>query len=142
MRIITCLLFTLLITAGAYAQKNKNVAAITAVLKAQETAWNSGNLQAFMQGYYVSDSLFFIGKNGVTYGWGNTLNNYKKNYADAALMGQLQFTLLHFKKLNRKNYFVIGKWYLTRSAGNVGGHFSLLFKKIKGSWQIIADHSS
>ena len=48
-------------------------------LAEQTTAWNNGDLEKFMDGYWRSDSLVFIGQKGPTYGWGNTLNNYKKN---------------------------------------------------------------
>jgi hypothetical protein len=84
----------------------------------------------------------FIGKSGVTYGWQNTLNNYKKGYPDTAAMGKLNFNLINIKKLSRKYYHVIGKWYLTRTAGNLQGHFTLLLMKVKDKWFIIADHSS
>ncbi len=95
-----------------------------------------------MKGYWENDSLMFIGKSGVTYGWTNTLNNYKKGYPDTAAMGKLNFTLVQVKKLSAKYYHVTGKWFLKRSVGDVGGHYTLLFRKINGRWLIIADHSS
>lgn len=108
----------------------------------QERAWNAGDLERFMQPYWMSDSLMFIGKSGVTYGWLNTLNNYKKGYPDTAAMGKLHFDILHIKRLSVLYFSVVGKWHLTRSIGNVGGHFTLLFRKIKNKWVIISDHSS
>ena len=108
----------------------------------QKNAWNSGDLNQFMQTYWQNDSLMFIGKSGVTYGWQNTLNSYKKGYPDTAAMGKLNFDILHVKKLSPLYFSVVGKWFLTRSIGNVGGHFTLLFKKIKGKWLIVSDHSS
>jgi ketosteroid isomerase-like protein len=84
----------------------------------------------------------FIGKSGVTYGWKNTLNNYKKGYPDAAAMGQLTFTILKVKSLSDQYQQVVGKWHLKRSQGNLDGHFTLLFQKIKGQWMIVMDHSS
>ncbi len=108
----------------------------------QKNAWNSGNLNEFMQTYWNNDSLIFIGKNAVTYGWQNTLNKYKKGYPDTASMGKLDFNILQVKKLSPLYFSVVGKWFLTRSIGNVGGHFTLLFKKIKGIWLIVSDHSS
>jgi hypothetical protein len=116
-------------------------AAIRKVLSAQEVAWNSGNIENFMKGYWVSDSLIFIGKS-VTYGWQKTLDRYKKGYPDTAAMGKLSYDLLEFKPLSPWYYFVAGKWHLQRSIGDVGGYFTLLFKKINGQWFIIADHSS
>jgi hypothetical protein len=116
--------------------------AIRDLLHQQTIAWNSGNLEEFMKGYWENDSLMFIGKSGVTYGYQNTLANYKKGYSNADQMGTLEFTLLKVQRLSSEYYFVVGKWHLTRNAGNVGGHYNLLFRKIKGKWVIVADHSS
>ncbi len=115
---------------------------IRSILGQQEIAWNSGNIENFMKGYWQNDSLMFIGKSGVTYGWQKTLNNYKKNYPDTTAMGKLSFNLLEFKHLSPVYYFVVGKWHLQRSIGNLEGHFTLLFRKTNGHWFIIADHSS
>ena len=115
--------------------------AIRKVLSNQVAAWNSGNIEKFIEGYWVSDSMMFIGKS-VTYGWHKTLDNYKKRYPDTTAMGKLSFNLLEFKPLSPVYYFVVGKWHLQRSIGNLEVYFTLLFKKIKGQWFIIADHSS
>lgn len=116
--------------------------AIRDVLARQTEAWNRGNLDEFMDGYWKNDSLMFIGKNGVTYGWQNTLDNYKKGYKGPDEMGTLIFTLLRFQRVSREYYYVIGKWELNRKAGDVSGHYTLLWRKIKGKWVIISDHSS
>ena len=84
----------------------------------------------------------FIGKSGVTYGWENTLKNYKRGYPDTAAMGKLEFTLIDIRKLSSKYYHVTGKWKLKRSIGDLQGHFTLLLRKIKGQWKIVSDHSS
>ena len=115
---------------------------ILGILERQTQAWNRGDLQGFMRGYWEDDSLMYIGKGGVTYGFAKTLQSYIRNYGDTARMGRLQFDILHLKKLSEDHYFVVGKWSLRRSAGDVGGHYTLLWKKIKGQWVIIADHSS
>jgi hypothetical protein len=122
--------------------QSKDEAAIRKLLDRQSNDWNNGNIPGFMEGYWKSDSLMFIGKSGITYGWNNTLSNYKKGYPDAAAMGKLSFTIIKVKKLSGKNYWVVGKWFLKRTIGDVGGHFDLLFEKINGQWVIIADHSS
>ena len=116
--------------------------AIRKVLSTQNNAWNRGDIEGFMNGYWENDSLMFIGKSGVTYGWKNTLNNYKKGYPDTAAMGKLTFTLIQVKKLSTEYYHITGKWFLKRSVGDVGGHYTLLFRKIKGKWVIVSDHSS
>lgn len=115
---------------------------IREVLAHQVEAWNKGNLEDFMKGYWENDSLMFIGKSGVTYGYQNTLNNYKKGYANADQMGQLAFTLLKVQRISADAYFIVGKWALTRKVGDVGGHYTLLFRKINKKWLIVADHSS
>ena len=117
-------------------------AAILSLLDKQNAAWNRGDLEEFMRGYWESDSLMFVGKSGVTYGWTNTLNNYKKGYPDTAAMGKLTFTNIKVKRLSKKYYFIVGKWYLKRSIGDVSGHYNLLMEKINGRWVIVADHSS
>ena len=135
--VVTIIIFSF---TSSFAQSVDEVA-IRKVLSTQEAAWNSGNIENFMKGYWVSDSLMFIGKS-VTYGWQKTLDNYKKRYPDTAAMGKLSFNLLEFKPLSPVYYFVVGKWHLQRSIGNLEGYFTLLFKKINGQWFIIADHSS
>lgn len=129
------------LSAAVVAQKNDETA-IKNVLETQRLAWNKGNVEEYMQGYWQSDSLMFIGKSGVTYGWKQTLENYKKGYPDTAAMGKLDFEYIEIKRLSAIYFFVTGKWHLTRSIGNVGGHFTLLLRKIKGKWVIVKDHSS
>lgn len=131
----------LLVSITATAQ-SKDEKAILKVLDDQNAAWNRGDIDAFMNGYWENDSLMFVGKSGVTYGWTNTLNNYKKGYPDTAAMGKLVFTNIKIQKLSRKYYFIVGKWYLKRSIGDVSGHYNLLMEKINDRWVIVADHSS
>lgn len=133
--------FSMLITNSSSAQ-SKDETAIRKILSAQSNDWNAGNVEAFMSGYWKSDSLMFIGKNGINYGWDKTLANYKKGYPDTVSMGKLSFDLLEFKRLSDTHYFVVGKWHLKRSIGDIGGAFTLVFRKINGKWLIIADHSS
>lgn len=132
----------LLAFANANAQTTNDEQQVRAVLAMQQASWNNGNLDMFMQGYWKSDSVMFVGSKGIVYGWQNTMDGYKKGYPDTASMGKLQFTLLEVKRLSVMYFFVVGKWELTRTMGNLSGHFTLLFKKIKGRWVIVADHSS
>jgi len=115
---------------------------ITALMDAQTSAWNKGDINGFMKTYWQSDSLLFIGKNGITYGWQATLDRYKKTYPDVTAMGKLDFKLLEFKPLAEGIYFLVGKWHLQRTIGDLQGHFSLVLRKINGEWKIVADHSS
>jgi hypothetical protein len=144
-RYVVWLAALLVAAGGAFAQKTKKEnasAEIGKVMAMQENAWNAGDLNAFMQGYWQSDSLTFVGRNGIAYGWNTTLNNYRKSYPDKETMGKLTFTLLKKEKLGPASYLVLGKWQLQRSKDEVGGYFSLVWKKIDGRWVIISDHTS
>ena len=122
--------------------QSKDEQQIRNLLHTQVEAWNRGDLEAFMQTYWKSDSLMFIGKNGIKWGWDETLANYKKGYPDTAAMGQLSFDIIQVKRLSVMYYYVVGKWMLKRSIGDISGHYDLLLRKIKGKWVIISDHSS
>ncbi len=115
---------------------------ILEIIRNQEVDWNHGNLEGFMAGYWKSDSLKFIGKKGLTRGWQNTLENYKKSYSGKSEMGQLGFEIISIEFLCNESALVVGKWELKRTEDNPKGYFSLVWKKINGRWVIIADHSS
>ena len=108
----------------------------------QLAAWNAGDINRFMGTYWQNDSLMFIGKSGVTYGWQATKESYLKGYPDTAAMGKLDFNIIQVKRLSVLYFHVVGKWHLKRTAGDLSGHFTLLFKKVKDKWVIISDHSS
>ena len=124
-----------------YAQSSDEKA-ISAILEDQTRNWNNGNIDEFVKGYWHHDSLMFIGQSGITYGFRNTLKNYKKNYSDTTKMGKLAFEIIKVQKLSGEYFFVAGKWFLVRSVGDLKGHFTLLFRKINNEWVIVADHSS
>jgi ketosteroid isomerase-like protein len=138
------LLLTLfsLLTLSSLSAQTKDEQTIRSILADQTVQWNKGDIDAFMKGYWNNDSLLFVGKNGPTYGYQKTLSNYKKSYPDAAAMGKLSFELLKVQQLSPDCYFVLGKWALTRSIGNVGGAYTLIFRKINNQWVIVSDHSS
>ena len=135
-------LFALVVLMNTASAQNNPDQTIRKILAEQTASWNKGDLTAFMKGYWNNDSLLFVGKNGPTYGYNTTLQNYQKSYPDTANMGKLAFTVLQVKPLSADTWFVLGKWQLTRSVGNISGHYTLLFRKIRGQWLIIADHSS
>lgn len=112
------------------------------VMIAQEIAWNTGSLEDFMKGYWKSEDLKFIGKSGLKKGWQRTLNNYKQSYPDRDAMGVLKFDLIDMEVLDAEHAFVLGEWHLQLKDEEVGGHYSLLWRKINGEWLIVTDHSS
>ncbi|MBW7467356.1 DUF4440 domain-containing protein [Pontibacter aydingkolensis] len=119
-------------------------AEIRKVLEEQADCWSRGDLECYMQGYWKSDSLLFVGSKGLTYGWQQTLDNYKRSYPDASAMGKLTFDLKEMRELSPETILVVGKWHLQREAakGNLEGHFSVVFKRFADGWKIVADHSS
>jgi len=122
----------------------KAKAEVQQVLDDQITCWNEGRLACYMEGYLKSDSLVFVGKSGLTYGWQQTLDNYERNYPDKAAMGKLSFEIKEMNPLAYDTMLVIGKWHLKREAalGDLQGHFSIILKHFPEGWKIIADHSS
>ena len=75
--------------------QSKDEAAIRKVMNAQVIAWNDGNIHNFMKTYWQNDSLMFIGKSGVTYGWQRTMDNYKKIIPIKRPWGSLVLTCLN-----------------------------------------------
>lgn len=142
MQKIYLLLICLFVSGMHVLAQNADEKAILRILDDQTLYWNQGDLDNFVKDYWNNDSVMFIGSKGVVYGYQNTLQRYKSTYHDTAQMGKLTFTILHVKKLSPEYYFVVGKWALSRTVGNLDGHFTLLFRKINGEWKIIADHSS
>ncbi|HEY4327280.1 MAG TPA: DUF4440 domain-containing protein [Mucilaginibacter sp.] len=116
--------------------------AIMKVIEKQQKAWNSGSLEKFMDGYWKSDSLIFVGSIAPTYGWQSALDHYNGRYPDKSFMGTLTFTVIKVEVIDKNNAFVLGAWNLKRLKDNPNGYFTLWFKKIKGDWVIVVDHTS
>jgi len=118
------------------------------VMKIQSDAWNQGDIDGFMKYYWNNEGLTFVSKRGVSKGWQQVYNNYKKGYPDKSAMGKLTFDKLEFDKMSGTAYMVTGSWYLEYEAvkdvnrENVGGWFTLIFKKLKKDWRIVYDHTS
>jgi ketosteroid isomerase-like protein len=115
--------------------------AIMAVLKAQRIAWSKNNIEAFMEGYWKSDSLKFYGVHGVTSGWENTLDRYEKGYPTEDHTGKLSYKINDITKISDDAYYVLGEYHLKREVGNADGIFMLVFKRIDGEWKIVVDTS-
>ena len=118
---------------------NSEISDIKSVLQKQQIAWNNGNIDGFMLGYWNSEKLEFVSESGVTKGWRNTLDRYKNAYPNKGLMGELQFEILDVKLLSETTANLKGKWKLIRKNDNPKGSFTLTFNKIEGQWLIIKD---
>jgi ketosteroid isomerase-like protein len=140
---IRFVLIVFLISMGTHSfAQNSTKAKILAEMERQTNCWNNGDLDCFMKGYWKSDSLMFIGKSGINYGWKATYDRYKRNYPDQQTMGTLEFKIKEIKELSEDTVFMIGKWQLNRKMGDIGGHFTLIWKSINGRWVIVSDHTS
>lgn len=115
--------------------------AIEKVMHDQTIAWNAHDLEEYMQGYWKSDSLKFYGSRGITYGWDQTLKNYKKSYPTQNETGTLKFVINDISKIENNSYWVMGEYHLDRPIGNANGVFTIIFKWIDGQWKIVADMS-
>jgi hypothetical protein len=127
-------------TAQTTSEEDK--AAILNVMDIQEKAWSENDLEGFMQGYWKSDSLKFYGSSGLTKGWQQTLDRYKKGYPTKDHSGTLTFEIDDISPIEKNSYWVMGRYYLKRKVGDANGNFLIVFKKIDGHWKIVADMSS
>lgn len=138
--ILTLIGALLCVSVGA--QSEKSEAAIRRVMDDQAAAWNRGDIEAFMAGYWRSDKLVFVSGDKVTRGWQQTLDNYKRSYDTRAKMGTLTFSDLEFSILSKNAAIVLGSWALKRETDNPKGKFTLTFRKFKDGWRIVMDHTS
>jgi ketosteroid isomerase-like protein len=138
--LITATAANLFAQSGARDEKAKND--IRRVMEDQTAAWNRGDIEGFMRGYWNSPELKFVSGANVTKGWQPTLDRYKKNYDSRAKMGTLEFSDLEITILSKDAAVVLGTWKLTREADAPGGKFTLVFRKFKDGWRIVHDHTS
>lgn len=140
------MLFLILVFGGmsvtfAQSKDEKTRSAIRKVMDEQAAAWNNGDLEGFMRGYWNSPEMTFVSSGKITKGWQPTLDNYKKSYDSKAKMGVLTFSDLEITILGKKSAVVLGKWSLQREKDKPGGLFTLTFRKFKEGWRIILDHT-
>lgn len=137
------LVLCLLVFVGCNFQSNEteDKEAILQVMKLQEEAWSNNDLEGFMQGYWKNDSLKFYGSSGLTKGWQQTLDNYKRGYPTKEHSGKLHFKINDISKIDDGSYWVMGEYFLKRSVSDTNGVFLIIFKKINGEWKIVADIS-
>jgi len=138
---ITCLFFSISVFAQNDSNYEKDKTDILAVMKAQEIAWSNNDLEGFMEGYWKSESLKFYGASGLTKGWQQTLDNYKKGYPTKEHSGTLTFKINDVSAIEGNSYWVMGEYFLKRKVGDANGIFIIIFKKIDGKWKIVGDMS-
>lgn len=115
---------------------------LRALLEAQAAAWNRGDIEDFMTGYWHSRQTIFAGVGGVQRGWETLLQRYKHNYPDRSSMGQLKFSELEITPLAPDAAVILGHWQLLRDKDAPGGVFTLITRRFPEGWRIIHDHTS
>lgn len=143
MKLIVYTALLLFLALPGLSQEADDRRAILLILKRQTDDWNAGHIERFMNSYWISDSLTFVSKTGITYGHKPTLDNYRKRYPNRDSMGTLKIDVLQMDFPSATVAYVIGRWHLTRpKLGYTGGYFTLLWRKINKRWVIISDHTS
>jgi ketosteroid isomerase-like protein len=140
--LVSVLMLTLPAAAQTEQQKAEIENDILAVMTVQASAWNRGDIDSFMLGYWKSEKLVFASGDNITRGWQSTLDRYKKTYDSKAKMGELAFTGLEITVLSRDAAVVLGSWSLKRESDNPKGKFTLIFRRVKEGWRIVHDHTS
>lgn len=142
--ILLLLLFALPLGSFGFDTKtdDKAVQEIKSLMAKQTAAWNNGDIEGFMQGYWKSENLIFVSGDNVTKGWQQTTDRYKKNYNTREKMGVLTFSDLEVNVLSKDSAVVLGRWKVAHEPKDNQGRFTLIFRKFKDGWKIIHDHTS
>ncbi|NQD35840.1 DUF4440 domain-containing protein [Permianibacter sp. IMCC34836] len=135
------MLLTLLLLFSNSARGDEE-AAIRAVLMNQQAAWNRGDIDGYLSGYWQSPKLRFASGAEVTYGYAETAARYRQRYDSKAKMGELKFELLEVQQLGEHSALVFGRWQLTRATDQPHGLFTLELEKFAEGWKVTRDHTS
>ena len=139
---VTVLVFAIVANAQSAADQAKIKAEVLKVMTDQTDAWNRGDVDSFMKGYWNSEQLRFVSGDTVTLGWQSTLDRYKRTYNSREKMGTLAFSDLTVEVLSKDAAMVLGSWALARANDNPKGKFTLIFRKMRDGWRIVHDHTS
>lgn len=139
---ISCCILMATNVSAATARIPDAVAQIRSILRAQQDAWNRGDIDGFMNGYARSASTVFISEDSVRRGWETVRARYRKKYSDRAKMGTLSFSDIEINLLSSDAAVVLGRWKLERAKDRPHGRFTLIFKRVPEGWRIVHDHTS
>jgi ketosteroid isomerase-like protein len=118
------------------------ISEIRTVLRAQQEAWNRGDIDSFMNGYAREETTVFVSGDEVSRGWQTVRDRYLSKYNDRAKMGTLTFSDLEIEQLGPESALALGHWELKRPGDNPHGRFTLIFRKTPDGWRIVHDHTS
>ncbi len=126
----------------ARTENQDTVTALRAMLQDQADAWNRGDIEGFMKGYWNSREVTFTSSSGILRDWQALLDRYRRHYPDRAAMGHLDFTDLEITTLASDAALILGRWQLLRKEDHPGGVFTLVARRFPEGWRIIHDHTS
>lgn len=133
--------FILIVTAGSVFAADAKTE-IRAVMNAQVTAWNRGDIDGFMNGYAPFNTTEFVSGDKITRGWQTVRDRYRKKYDSREKMGVLTFSDIQITLLGSDSAIVLGRWQLDRKNDKPHGVFTLLFRRTPAGWRIVHDHTS
>ncbi len=137
------LIFAAVSVSFAQGSRDKKIKAdIRRVMDKQVAAWNRGDIDGFMQGYWRSPLMTFVSGDTVRRGWQETLDNYKRSYNTREKMGVLTFSELEIEIFSTTSAKVLGRWKVAHEPKDNQGRFTLIFRKFKAGWKIVHDHTS
>jgi len=139
--ITCCILMCAFVYAGPE-QPSNPVAEIQSVIRAQQDAWNRGDIDVFMNGYARSSSTVFVSEDEVRRGWETVRERYRQKYSDRTKMGTLAFSDIEVTMVSPDAAVVLGRWKLKRENDEPHGRFTLIFKRLPEGWRIVHDHTS
>ena len=139
--ITSCILMATNVSAASARTPNA-VVQIRSILRAQQDAWNRGDIDGFMNGYARSASTVFISEDSVRRGWETVRARYRRKYSDRAKMGTLSFSDIEINLLSSDAAVVLGRWRLERAKDRPHGCFTLIFRRLPEGWRIVHDHTS
>jgi len=122
--------------------QSDDAAAVLTLLNDQTAAWNRGDIEGFMNGYWNSNQTEFVSSEGVSRGWLALLERYRRSYPDRKAMGHLTFSDLEIRVECPTAAYALGEYHLQRENDNPSGVFTLNFRKFPEGWRIVVDHTT
>ena len=132
----------LFLVLGGCVRAQTDMEQIRNVMAEQVEAWNRGDIESFMKGYWNSDSTVFNSGGNVQRGYNQVLARYKQTYGTKEKMGRLEFSYLEVRKISPTAAVAMGVWKLYRSTDQPWGRFTLIIERKPEGWRITHDHTS